>query len=298
MANEAFGFIGLGMMGVPMAANLLKAGHAVLGFDMRPEPSMALRSESRFSWGESAADVAASVNTLILMLPDSKIVDQLLWADGLAARMRRGALLVDMGSSNPVHSAENSRKLAELGIGFVDAPVSGGVRRAVDGSLTIMAGGELPAFEAARPTLGAMGKNIVHVGKAGAGHAVKALNNYVSAAGLLAVCEALTAADKFGIDPKIANQVFNTSTGKNNTTDVKVENFMLSGAFNSGFALALMRKDLETALGFINAVHTPGPFADACVANWRAAEKALPPGADHTAMYAHVQEQAKAQVQN
>jgi 3-hydroxyisobutyrate dehydrogenase len=107
-----------------------------------------------------------------------------------------------------------------------------------------------------------MGKTLVHVGAAGAGHAVKALNNYVSASGLLAVCEALIAAEKFGIDPHLVNQVFNASTGKNNTTDVKVENFMLSGTFNSGFSLALMRKDLQTALDFITRMETPKTFAE------------------------------------
>ncbi len=123
-----------------------------------------------------------------------------------------------------------------------------------------MIGGEAEAVESAMLVFEAMGKTLVHVGSAGAGHAVKALNNYVSASGLLAVCEALTAAEKFGIDPHIANKVFSASTGKNNTTDNKVEQFMLNGAFNSGFSLSLMRKDLDTALAFIQAVGTPLMF--------------------------------------
>jgi 3-hydroxyisobutyrate dehydrogenase len=130
-----------------------------------------------------------------------------------------------------------------------------------------------------------MGKNLVHLGAAGAGHAVKALNNYVSASGLLAVSEALAAAEQFGIDPHLVNQVFNTSTGRNNTTDVKVENFMLSGSFNSGFSLALMRKDLQTALGFIERMGTPDHQAAACTRTWVDAEGALKLGADHTEMY-------------
>ena len=288
MANQAIGFIGLGMMGVPMAANLLAAGHAVRGFDKQADAGAALRAHPAFSSAPSALEIAGSAANIILMLPDSRIVDQLLWTDGLAARMQRGALLIDMGSSDPMHSQVNAAKLAALGIGFVDAPVSGGVKRAISGTLAIMMGGEAAAVEAARPWLEALGKTLVHVGGAGAGHAVKALNNYVSAAGLLAVCEALTAAEKFGIDPKIANQVINASTGKNNTTENKVEPFMLSGAFNSGFALALMRKDLDTAQTFIDTMQTPGAFAKACAAHWLDAEQSLDKGADHTAMYAHI----------
>jgi 3-hydroxyisobutyrate dehydrogenase len=286
---KPIGFIGLGQMGVPMASNLLEADYGVLGFDARPEAAAVLRTHQRFTWASSAPEVASAAEIMILMLPDSRIVDQLLWSDGLAARLQRGALLIDMGSSDPMHSKANAEKLAEFGVRFVDAPVSGGVKRAINGSLAIMIGGETAAVEVARPLLGALGKTLIHVGRAGAGHAVKALNNYVSAAGLLAVCEALTAAEKFGIDPKVVNQVMNASTGRNNTTENKVEPFMLSGAFNSGFALALMRKDLETAESFINAMHTPGKFAHSCVSDWREAEHALANGADHTAMYAYIQ---------
>ena len=288
MANQAIGFIGLGQMGVPMAANLLKAGHSVLAFDKQAGAGAALHGNPAFSAAANAQDIASSTQTIILMLPDSKIVDQLLWADGFAARMQRGALLIDMGSSDPMHSRVNAEKLAALGIRFVDAPVSGGVKRAVTGKLAIMIGGEAAAVDAARPLLTALGDTLVHVGGAGAGHAVKALNNYVSAAGLIAVCEALTAAEKFGIDPKAVNQVINASSGKNNTTENKVEPYMLTRAFNSGFSLALMRKDVETAQSFIDAMETPGAFARLCATHWRAAEQGLDKGVDHTAMYAHV----------
>ena len=288
MANQAIGFIGLGQMGVPMAANLLKAGHTVLAFDTQAGAGAALHGIPAFSAAANVQDIASSTQTIILMLPDSRIVDQLLWADGFAARMQRGALLIDMGSSDPMHSRVNAEKLAVLGIRFVDAPVSGGVKRAVTGKLAIMMGGEVAAVEAARPLLTALGDTLVHVGGAGAGHAVKALNNYVSAAGLIAVCEALTAAEKFGIDPKAVNQVINASSGKNNTTENKVEPYMLTRAFNSGFSLALMRKDVETAQSFIDAMETPGAFAKLCAAHWREAEQGLDQGVDHTAIYAHV----------
>ena len=187
-------------------------------------------------------------------------------------------------------SRDNAARLKALGLRFVDAPVSGGVKRAIDGSLSIMIGGEKDDVDAVMSILGTMGKTLVHVGAAGAGHAVKALNNYVSASGLLAVCEALVAAQKFGIDPHLVNKVFNASTGKNNTTDVKVENFMLSEAFNSGFAMALMRKDLNTAHSFIERMGTPADFASLCLNVWAEADSTLGKGADHTAMYKFVKE--------
>ena len=283
-------FIGLGKMGVPMVHSLLRAGYSVTGFDLNPEAAKGFAVVAGFSTAASPQLSAAKASLVILMLPDSKIVDHLLWDSGLAASLKPGTHLVDMGSSDPVRSRENAAKLLALGIHFVDAPVSGGVKRAVDASLAIMMGGDKAAVAQVFPVLQAMGKTLVHVGDAGAGHAVKALNNYVSASGLVADCEALVAAEKFGIDPHLANQVFNASTGKNNTTEHKVENFMLSGTFGSGFAMALMRKDLQTARGFIERMGTAGEFADLCLSTWAEAEQVLAPGADHTAMYKFLRE--------
>ena len=278
-------------MGMPMIRNLLQANLSVTGFDLNPLVADELKSEIHFEMATSAIALTKKCDVIILMLPDSNIVDRVLWEgeDALSKAMNSKQTIIDMGSSDPVRSRANFDRLAQLGISFIDAPVSGGVRRAKDGSLSIMIGGLTPAVESVQPIFKAMGKTLVHVGAAGAGHAVKALNNYVSASGLLAVCEALVAAEKFGIDPHLVNQVFNVSTGKNNTTDVKVENFMLSGTFKSGFSLALMRKDLQTALDFISRMETPKNFADACTQTWTQAEKSLDKGADHTAMYAFIQ---------
>lgn len=278
-------------MGMPMIRNLLQAHYSVTGFDLNPLVAQELKSETYFEMATSATALTKKCDVIILMLPDINIVDRLLWEgdEALAKAMNAKQTLIDMSSSDPVRSRANFDRLAQLEISFIDAPVSGGVRRAKDGSLPIMMGGSAPAVETIKPILQAMGKTLVHVGAAGAGHAVKALNNYVSASGLLAVCEALVAAEKFGIDPHLVNQVFNASTGKNNTTDVKVENFMLSGTFNSGFSLALMRKDLQTAHDFITRMETPKTFANVCTQTWTQAEKTLDKGADHTAMYAFTQ---------
>lgn len=285
------GFIGLGQMGLPMAANLLKAGYDVLGNDLREPDLSNISSKERFQFVSSPLEVAKAVNVLILMLPDSKIVDDTLWNKGVAQALTKNSIVIDMSSSHPVNSRDNEAKLKELGLKFVDAPVSGGVKKAIDGSLSIIIGGEISVYEEIKPLLEVMGKTLVHVGPAGAGHAIKALNNYVSAAGLIAASEALVAANKFGINPHVVTQVLNASTGKNNSTENKVEQYMLNGAFNSGFSLALMRKDVETALSFMNLVGKEAQFAKECVNVCRAAEKALPEKVDHTAVYKYVENQ-------
>ena len=290
MSQPSIAFIGLGQMGAPMARNLLKAGCTVRGYDRDTQVAQRFAGSSGFDWCASAAEVAQGADFVILMLPDSAIVDAVLWDGGsaLARVMKPGALVIDMSSSDPMHSRENAQRLKSQGLGFIDAPVSGGVKKAEAGTLAIMIGGDASLVGRARPILEAMGKTLTHVGDAGAGHAVKALNNYVSAAGLLAVCEALSAATKFGIDPQLVNQVFNASTGRNNTTENKVESFMLSGAFNSGFSLGLMKKDLETANRFITQVESASEFSAGCVKIWQEADEALGKGADHTEMYKYI----------
>lgn len=279
------GFLGLGQMGRPMAGHLAASGHQVLAYDRQADALAAMSGIAGVRAAPDALSVAAASDTVILMLPDSRVVDALLWESGFATKLKPGSLLIDMGSSDPNHTRENQRRLAEQQVALVDAPVSGGVRRARDASLAIMAGGALADFERAQPWLAMLGRTIVHVGPPGAGHALKALNNYVSAAGLVAVCEALVAAQRFGIEPQTANALFNASTGRNNTTDVKVEQFMLSEAFNSGFAMSLMRKDIDTARALMHSLGSTHAFVDACSAVWNEAEKSLPVGADHTAMY-------------
>jgi len=287
-------FIGLGQMGAPMAVNLLKAGYLVRGHDRDSTMAKRFSDATGFTWAANAMDAVLTASVVVLMLPDSHIVDALLWEgdQAISKILKPGNLLIDMGSSDPMHSRENAAKLQASGIGFIDAPVSGGVKRAEAGTLAIMMGGEPAWIEMARPVLATLGKTLTHVGSEGAGHAVKALNNYVSAAGLLAVSEALSAAVKFGIDPHLVNQVFNASTAKNNTTENKVEAFMLSSAFNSGFALSLMQKDLETAHRFMEQVESSSLFSAKCLEIWQAGNQSLGKGADHTQMYAFVKSQS------
>jgi 3-hydroxyisobutyrate dehydrogenase len=193
--------------------------------------------------------------------------------------------VIDMSSSEPVRSRALGETLAGKGLGYLDAPVSGGVRRAVDGTLAILVGGEADLLARWRPVLEAMGSSVLHIGQAGSGHAAKALNNFVSAAGLLATVEALHVAQRFGIAPEAMTDVLNASSGRSNTSENKVKQFMLSGSFASGFSLKLMDKDLGIAGDLARSVDYPLGFGRHCIEAWHAIAAEVGPAADHTEMY-------------
>lgn len=280
--------IGLGQMGLPMAKRLLGAGFTVHGADPA-ETARAAFTEAGGKAFSSAAEAAEGAGAVITMLPNGKVVrDVLLGSGGVAARLAKGALVIDMSSSAPTDTTSLAADLAPLGLALVDAPVSGGVKRAIDGSLAIMAGGPEAAVERARPMLAAMGKSIFATGPAGSGHAMKALNNYVSAAGLIAACEALLVGGRFGLQPETIVDVLNASTGRNNSTEVKMKPFVISEAFNSGFSLALMAKDLRIAADLADHLDLPLPQIQSVATLWEAAKAGLEPGADHTEIHRHL----------
>jgi 3-hydroxyisobutyrate dehydrogenase len=277
-------FLGLGMMGAPMAVQLRHAGFAVRGYDPAPDAGAGL-AEAGGTLCATAAAACEEVAALILMLPDGRAVEEsLLGAGALAPRLPRGSLVLDMSSSSPTGTRDLAPRLAEHGIALVDAPVSGGVRRALDGSLAIMAGGSEADIARVRPLLEAMGKSIFATGPVGSAHAMKALNNYVSAAGLLAACEALRVGRAFGLDPALMTDVLNASTGRNNSTEVKLKPFVISETYASGFSMALMAKDLRTADDLARHLAVPAPLSNAVAALWTRADEALGKGTDHTAI--------------
>jgi 3-hydroxyisobutyrate dehydrogenase len=271
------GFIGLGMMGRPMAANLAKAGFAVQSFDLNGAGNC-----------RSCEEAARGAQVLITMVPTGKDARNAVFA-ALPA-LPKGATVVDMSSSEPVGTRRLGAELAACGIALVDAPVSGGVKKAVEGTLSIMAGGDPAHIERVRPVLEKMGARIFLTGPLGSGHAMKALNNYVSAAGLAATAEALLIGEKFGLDPATVTDILNASTGRNNTTEVKVKQFMLSGAFNSGFSAALMAKDVATAADLADAIGARADFAHVTSRLWKSAAAGLGAGGDHTAMYRYLRD--------
>jgi 3-hydroxyisobutyrate dehydrogenase len=266
------GFIGLGVMGQLMAANLEAAGFTVQSFDLN-------RKGNR----NSARAAAEGADALITMLPDGDAVrDAVL--DALPG-LQPGAVVVDMSSSDPAGTRALGKALEAKGIGMVDAPVSGAKFKAKDGTLAIMVGGEKEAFAKVLPALQKMGNQIFHVGPLGAGHAVKALNNYLGAAGTLAGFEALLIAQAFGLDPVPMMDAINASTGRNSTTARKIPQDVLTGAFASGFKLALMTKDVGIAAELARGLKLKTPFLKETLKHWKAAQKKLPREADHTEIY-------------
>ncbi len=278
-------FIGLGQMGLPMAKRCIGAGFTVWGAD----PSASARDALAAAGGAvfaSGREAAKDASMIITMLPDSRIVrEAVLGEQGVADVLAKNALIIDMSSSVPVDTQLLGKDLAARGIALIDAPVSGGVKRAIDGSLSIMAGGDGASVERAKPVLQAMAKSVFATGPLGSGHAMKALNNYVSAAGLVAACEALLVGRRFGLQPETVIDVLNASTGKNNSTDVKMKQFVISETFASGFSLALMAKDLRIAADLSKLVGLDPSNAETVAAFWEDAKAALDKNADHTDIY-------------
>lgn len=264
-------FIGLGVMGELMAANL--AGkYAVRSYDLNGKGNC-----------RSAREAARGADALITMLPDGDAVREAV-LDALPS-LKPGAVVIDMSSSEPAGTRALGRALARNKIAMVDAPVSGARFKAKDGTLAIMAGGDKQAFKKVLPVLKRLGSDIFHVGPLGAGHAVKALNNYLGAAGTLAGFEALLIAQRLGLDPKPMIAAINASTGRNSTTARKIPQDVLTGRFASGFKLGLMAKDVGIAAGLARNLGLKVPYLRKTNQLWRAAHRALPRDADHTEIY-------------
>lgn len=282
--KPAIGLVGVGAMGAPMAACLLKAGYEVWIFDTSSERVAAFTHDHPARAAESLGALGARSDVVITILPNSAIVHDVLFGDhGLASTLRAGSVVIEMTSGVPSRTVDFSRRLAEQGVVLFDAPVSGGVPRATTGQLSIMAGGTDAQIEPVMPILNALG-SVIRIGKVGSGHAMKALNNLVSSAGFLVGIEALLIGSRFGIDPGTMVDVLNVSTGMNNSTQKKFKQYVLSRKFDSGFSLGLMVKDLTIALGIAHENNVNAPFSDLCRNLWAGAGATLGPQADHTAV--------------
>jgi len=260
------------MMGRLMSANLAKAGFAVKSFDVNGSGTC-----------KSAKEAAENSQVLITMVPDGKAVRKAVLAalPGIAP----GTIVIDMSSSDPGTTRELGALLKKKGIHMLDSPVSGAKAKAADGTLALMVGGDAALLEKVRPVLSAIGTEIFHTGGLGSGHATKALNNYLGAAGTVAGMEALLIGEKFGLDPKTLIDVINASTGKNSTTERKIPQQVFTGAFDSGFLLSLMTKDVGIAAGIASSAGVNAPYLRQTLKHWRAAERRLRPRADHTELY-------------
>lgn len=279
---QRIAFAGIGNMGWPMAANLVKAGFDVVVSDISAERVARFASEVGGHAAASPAEAAAGAEVFLCILPTSKEVAQV--ADAVLPSLTEGSLFIDMTSGNPTRTREIAARLATRGVRMVDCPVSGGVSRAKSGELAIMAGGAPSDLDAAEPILRAMGTSIHRCGETGAGQAMKALNNLVSAGGFLIGIEALLIGQKLGLEPGLMVDVLNASTGMNNSTQKKFRQFVLSRRFDSGFGLDLMVKDLSIAIEVGKEAGVPTPLAALTRELWAAAAIHLGAGEDHTAV--------------
>jgi len=276
MNIKKVGFIGLGAMGSVMSPLLVKAGYEVYGYDIRANIDQSSGVKQL-----DTLDDFAQLDAIILMLPNSKIVSEVV---NKLLEINTKSILIDMSSSDPRETKKLGKTLEAKGLKFLDAPVSGGVARAKTGDLMIMAGGEEEGLEVVKDLLSVMG-TVQFAGPLGSGHAIKALNNYVSAAGLIASFEALATARSFGIKPENFLKIINGATGKNNTTEVKLDKFVVSEKFNSGFALDLMVKDVSIADSLIKDLSSENPLSNNVLKYLSSTLQALGGNPDHTEVY-------------
>jgi 3-hydroxyisobutyrate dehydrogenase len=292
------GFVGLGAMGLPMARSLLAAGHRVLACDTAAQARDALREGApadALQFAETPAAVADQAGIIVLMLPTSAVVAQVMeGVDGILGAVRPGGLVIDMGSSVPAETRRLAALAAARDAVLIDAPVSGSVTKARTGTLTIMVGGDDGAFGRAEPVLRGMGDTLIRCGAVGAAHAMKALNNYVYAAGLLALSEALQMGARIGLDLGVLTDVMNASSGRNLATETKAKQDIISGRYAGGFQLGLMAKDLATAGAIAAETNVDARLLALCDRLWRDAVDAIGPGSDNTAIHRYLESRATA----
>ncbi|WP_198318426.1 NAD(P)-dependent oxidoreductase [Arthrobacter sp. YN] len=273
-----------------MTERLLAAGIGVHGFDLSQEAAARLKEAGGYVY-PSASEAAAASETIILMLPNSAVVASVLSELREAGALRAGGSVIDMSSSEPLRTIELAEELADLGVLFVDAPVSGGVMGAKSGNLSIMCGGNAESVKDLHWLWAPMGKAYA-VGPTGAGHAAKALNNLLSASHFLLTSEAVALTTRLGIDPGTFIDVINHSSGRSGSSEVKWPKFVLTETYNSGFDARLMVKDVAIAVNLAKALGLRSATAEAVADSWSQILDELPPNADHTEVARYVLERA------
>ncbi len=274
-AITRIGFVGLGNMGWPMA-HLLDPHYALTVHDARADVAESFAGEHRASATTDLAGLAAASDAVITMLPNGDIVREVALGDGgLAAGFGNGSVLLDMSSSAPLGTRQLAEDLQPRGVAVVDAPVSGGVAGARGGSLAIMVGGDPDEIDRCRPVLEHLGRVIYEMGGSGTGHAMKALNNYCSAAALSSACEALIVGDRMGLEPAKMVDVLNASSGRSAATQGKIAEEILSRDFSAGFTIALMAKDVGIAGGLAEGLEMEAPILARTRDLWKDAAELL-----------------------
>jgi 3-hydroxyisobutyrate dehydrogenase len=275
--------IGIGNMGKPMAANIAKRGHEVYLFDANPASAASAAKESGASVLGSLSELCVA-EVIVTMLPDGNVVrDVALGENGIAAAATPGTIVVDMSSSQPLITRDTGAALALRKITLIDAPVSGGVAKAISGTLTIMIGGDdAAAIERVKPVLACMGTTLFEVGKLGSGHAAKALNNIVAAGNYAVLADALLVGERYGIDREMLVDILNVSTGQSFMSTVVMKQFVLPETFNTGFAIALLAKDAAIAAELSQGLGCKSPHIELTSRRWAEARDLLGGSADNS----------------
>lgn len=257
---EKIGMIGLGAMGMPMAVNLVKAGKTVFGYDLSEKQRKQFLSEG----GVSCKDIKETVkdaDVVLMSLPNSAIVESTMLSDyGVLKNAKEGCYVVDLSSVGPASSKKIYLEAEKRGISYMDAPVSGGVKGAAGGSLTIMVGGDEDAFEAVYPILKILGKKITRIGQTGSGDAIKIINNLMLGCNMAAIAEAMNLGKKLGLSYETMRDIILGSSGNSYVFSVKINDFIIPGNFDGGFATELQLKDLNLALEEAKNCKSPLPM--------------------------------------
>lgn len=272
---KTVGVIGLGNMGRGMARSAARGGYRVLGFDAAPGAAAALEADG-VEARDSIAAIAGEADVLILSLPTSAIVEEVvLGKGGVASSGKAGLIVVDTTTADPDSTRKVAAALAECRIGFVDAPVSGGPKGAATATMTMVLGGSDADVAAVEPILAVISAKRVHVGPVGAGHVTKIINNMLTGVHLLAASEAVRAAQGAGVDPEKLVEALNGGSGRNSATLTNYPTWIFNGKFDSGFTMKLMRKDVRLAMALLDNVHEDAPIAKEAGRLWAASEASI-----------------------
>jgi 2-hydroxy-3-oxopropionate reductase len=292
---KKIGFIGLGIMGKPMAMNLIKAGYDLTVYDIRPEPVKEVVAAGAKE-GKSSQDVAAKSEVIITMLPNSPDVKKaVLGEHGVLEGASRGSILIDMSSIAPLVSKEVAAEAEEKGVEMLDAPVSGGEPKAKDGTLSIMVGGKKEVFEQVEDILKVMGASAVLVGDIGSGNTTKLANQIIVALNIAAMSEAMVLATKAGVDPERVYQAIRGGLAGSTVLDAKVP-MALKGNFKPGFRVELHIKDLANALDTAHSIGVPVPLASGVMEIMQALKVDGKGGDDHGGIIQFYEKLAKVEV--
>lgn len=277
-------WIGLGNMGLLMSARLVQSGYQVWGYDLLPDCVGRAGLEGVHE-AASLAQAGALADVAVCMMPQGADTRQALFGEGGMARaLRPGTVVVDMSTSSPTDTKQTCAVLKAQGVDYLDAPVSGGVGKAKNGTLSIMAAGDPSAYEKVLPILQCLGQEVFYVGPSGSGHTIKLINNMLTGINLAGLCEGMVLGVKAGIDPELLLKIINSSSGESYSSRVKIPGFVFKRDFSGGFKTKLQHKDMALAAGLAKELQVPTPMGNLAKESYLAAMAAGQSDADASAV--------------